>query len=266
MKFAAALVLLSCSAFAQQVEIVLATYGSTQLHDVTTAVRSAIARGRRDLPVTLDALGVSDPAPGRVKTLRIVYRTDGALLETMANDFETISLPAGTLVTPAAAATPSAGGPPTASQPTTVQSTTGGFFDTPGAPASSAAPGAAAAGAAGAASGSTAGAASTPASAPVTISPVSSVPNGACFYTQANYAGTPYCYAAGSATATLGDQRRRFRSVRLVGSAKAVWLFDADNFTGASVRLTQAQADLRAAQGGYYSTDFEDRAASLKVE
>ena len=100
----------------------------------------------------------------------------------------------------------------------------------------------------------------------VVVSPVASVPNGACFYVQANYGGTPYCFASGSSTASLGSQRRRFRSVRLVGSAQAVVLFDADNFLGASVRLLKSQPDLRTAQGPFYSTDFEDRAASVRVE
>ena len=254
MKPATAFLLFALSAFAQPIEIVLATYGSGQLHDVTASVRSALAAGRRDLPVTLDALAVSDPAPGRVKMLRIVYRAGGALYEVMANDFETITLPTGA-PTSAAAAQPAPA--------TTVQPTSGGFFDTPGTSTTPTAS-SANAGSAGAAAGSTPAAASAP--APPTVSPVASVPNGACFYTQPNYAGSPYCFATGSATANLGSQRRQFRSMRLVGSAQGAWLFDADNFTGASVRLTQSQADLRNARGAYYATDFDSRAASLRVE
>ncbi|MEP7366220.1 MAG: hypothetical protein ABI972_23430 [Acidobacteriota bacterium] len=262
MKLATAILLFALSAFAQPVEIVLATYGSGQLHDVTSTVRSALASGKRDLPVTLDALATSDPAPGRVKMLRIVYRVNGSLYEVMANDFETITFPTGAPVTTAAATQP-------APAPTTsVQPTTGGFFDTPGA-TTSPTPSAGTVGSSAASAGAPAvSAPSTSAAvpAPVTVSPVASVPNGACFYVQPNFSGSPYCFATGSATSTLGDQRRHFRSMRLVGSAKAAWLFDADNFTGASVRLTQSQPNLRTAQGSYYSTDFEDRAVSVRVE
>ena len=252
MKLATALLAFALAASAQPVEVVLATYGAGQLHDVTNTIRNALSSGKREIPVTLDALGVGDPSPGRVKVLRIVYRFNGSLYEVMGNDFDTVTLPTGAPASTASASQPAAGG-------TTLQPTTGGFFDTPGASNP-------AAGTAGASASSAGASVTTPAAAPVSVSPVASVPNGACFYTQANYSGSPYCFASGSTTATLGDQRRRFRSVRLVGSAKSAWLFDADNFTGASIRLMQSQANLRTAQGPYYMEDFEDRAASLRVE
>lgn len=252
MKLAPALLLLSISAFAQPVEIVLATYGAGKLHDVTGVVRNALTSGKRELTVTLEGLGVGDPSPGRVKSLRVVYRVNGSLYEAVANDFESLALPTGE---PAAAANaPQAG---SAGPGATVQPTTGGFFDTPGSTTPTAAKPDA---------GGPPIPAATTTPAPAVVSPVASVPNGACFYTQPNYAGTPYCFATGTATAALGEQRRAFRSMRLVGSATAAWLFDADNFTGASVRLTRSQADLRNAQGAYYSTDFEERAASIRVE
>jgi hypothetical protein len=253
MKLATVVLLWGLPVFAQPVEIVLATYGAGQIHDVTNTVRSALASRKHDLAVTLDALSVSDPSPGRVKMLRIVYRFNGSLYEVMANDFETVVLPTGVPATNAAA-TPPASAPPPAS---TVQPTTGGFFDTPGSASSSPATPTAPA---------TPSPTTTVTPSPITVSPVASVPNGACFFTQPNFGGSPYCFASGTATATLGEQRRHFRSVRLVGSARAAWLFDADNFTGASVRLTQSQPNLRTAQGAYYTTDFEDRAASLRVE
>jgi hypothetical protein len=253
MKLVTVVLLWGLPVFAQPVEIVLATYGAGQIHDVTNTVRSALASRKHDLAVTLDALSVSDPAPGRVKMLRIVYRVNGSLYELMANDFETVVLPTGVPATNAAA-TPPASAPPPASA---VQPTTGGFFDTPGTASSSPPTPTAPA---------TPSPTTTVTPSPITVSPVASVPNGACFFTQPNFGGSPYCFASGTATATLGEQRRHFRSVRLVGSARAAWLFDAGNFTGASVRLTQSQPNLRTAQGSYYTTDFEDRAASLRVE
>lgn len=242
-------------ACAQNVEIVIATYGSGRLQDVTAVVRTALAAGRRELPVTLEALGVSDPAPGRVKSLRVLYRAGDGLYEAVAQDFENLALPAGVPDMAASAASPAAPAPAAS-----VQATTGGFFDSPGVASGTAQP-----------AGSTTAAtpaptAATPAPSAPVVSPVASVPNGACFYVQANYGGTPYCFASGSSTASLGSQRRRFRSVRLVGSAQAVVLFDADNYLGASVRLLKSQPDLRTAQGPFYSTDFEDRAASVRVE
>lgn len=241
-------IMLASALSAQTVDIVIATYGAGRLHDVTGAVRSALSAGRRDIAVTLDALGVTDPAPGRVKSLRVIYRVGDALFETEARDFETLALPVG----PPQAAQSNPQPAPTAST-SNVQPTTGGFFDPPGTASGTATPGPSSA--------------SSPApSAPPVVSPVASVPNGACFYLQANYGGSPYCFSIGSATASLGNQRRRFRSMRLVGSGKAAVLFDADNFVGASIRVTKNQPDLRAAQGPFYSTDFEDRAASLRVE
>lgn len=254
LQLAMGVAVLAACACAQTVEIVIATYGSGRLQDVTAVVRAALASGRRDLPVTLEALGVSDPAPGRVKSLRVLYRAGDGLYEAVAQDFENLALPAGV---PDLAATSQPAAPAPAAS---VQPTTGGFFDTPGAASGTAET-----------AGSTAAAtpartAATPAPTAPVVSPVASVPNGACFYVQANYGGTPYCFASGSSTATLGGQRRRFRSVRLVGSAQAVVLFDADNFLGASVRVLKSQPDLRTAQGPFYVTDFEDRAASVRVE
>lgn len=254
LRFACGVAALACCAWAQSVEIIIATYGSGRLQDVTAVVRAALASGRRELPVTLEALGVSDPAPGRVKSLRVLYRAGDGLYEAVAQDFENLTLPAGAPDVTASAAPPAAPAPAASVQPTT-----GGFFDTPGAATGTAETAGSPA--------ATAPAASVPAAAaPVVVSPVSSVPNGACFYVQANYGGTPYCFASGSSTASLGGQRRRFRSVRLVGSAQAVVLFDADNFLGASARLLKSQPDLRTAQGPFYVTDFEDRAASVRVE
>lgn len=240
-------------AAAQPVEIVLATYGSGQLHDVTGVVRSALAAGKQELPVTLDALGVGDPAPGRVKTLRIIYRAAGLLFETAARDFETIALP----VSAPSAAAPSV--PPASAPPAGNGIATGGFFDPP-ATAGSGAPGS------GVATAPPSAPPSAPPAASTIVSPVASVPNGACFYMQSNYGGTPYCFASGSASADLGSERRRFRSMRLVGAAQAAVLFDANNFSGASARLTQSQPDLRTARGAYYTSDFDERAASLRVE
>ena len=244
-------------ASAQPVEIVLATYGAGQLHDVTGVVRGALAAGKRELPVTLDALGVSDPSPGRVKTLRIVYRASGTLFEVAAKDFETIPLPA---AAPSAAVTVPPSAPPPAAAPPGNGISTGGFFDTPGAAGTGTPP----SGAAGVPPFSP-----TPAAPPAPstiVSPVASVPNGACFYMQTNYGGTPYCFASGSASADLGSERRRFRSMRLVGSAQAAVLFDAHNYSGASARLTRSEPDLRTARGAYYVSDFDERAASLRVE
>ncbi|MBK7928728.1 MAG: hypothetical protein IPJ98_14905 [Bryobacterales bacterium] len=255
LRYACGVAALACCAWAQSVEIVIATYGSGRLQDVTVVVRTALASGRRELPVTLEALGVSDPAPGRVKSLRVLYRAGDGLYEAVAQDFENLTLPAGAPDVTASAAPPAAAAPAASVQPTT-----GGFFDTPGAATGTAET-------AGSPAATPAPTAATPApSAPVVVSPVASVPNGACFYVQANYGGTPYCFASGSSTASLGDQRRRFRSVRLVGSAQAVVLFDADNFLGASVRLLKSQPDLRSAQGPFYVSDFEDRAASVRVD
>ncbi|MBN8731565.1 MAG: hypothetical protein J0L64_13555 [Acidobacteria bacterium] len=259
LRFACGVAALACCAWAQSVEIVIATYGSGRLQDVTAVVRAALASGRRELPVTLEALGVSDPAPGRVKSLRVLYRAGDALYEAVAQDFENLALPAGVPDMAASSTQPAAPAPAGSAQPTT-----GGFFDAPGSAsgtAQSAGTPAAAAPAANPPAGSVPAAA-----APVAVSPVASVPNGACFYVQANYGGTPYCVASGTSTASLGGQRRRFRSVRLVGSAQAAVLFDADNFLGASVRVLKSQPDLRTAQGPFYSTDFEDRAASVRVE
>lgn len=251
-RLTAAFCLATALAAAQPVEIVLATYGSGQLHDVTGVVRSALAAGKQELPVTLDALGVGDPAPGRVKTMRIVYRAAGLLFETSARDFETIALP---MAAPTAAVTaPSV--PPAPAPPAGNGISTGGFFDAP-ATAGTGAPGSGVA---------TAPPPSAPPAASTIVSPVASVPNGACFYLQSNYGGTPYCFASGSASADLGSERRRFRSMRLVGSAQAAVLFDANHFSGASARLTQSQPDLRTARGAYYTSDFDERAASLRVE
>mgnify|MGYP005846272915 CR=1 FL=1 len=224
----AVFLLTALGAWPQQAEVVLATYGGgDRLADVTETVRARVREGRVPIPVTPDELKVSDPAPGTVKTLRVVYRVNGELRESRAKDFERLTMegvPAQNAVTP------------------------GGFFGPPDPPAPEPRP------------------APAPAPVPAEVSLKSSVANGACFFRDAGFRGESFCVETGAAQPHLGAFRRSVRSVRLVGNARRVWLFGGDQFTGATVRLDQNAPDLRQARGPFYQLDFEDKTASVKVE
>jgi hypothetical protein len=232
----AVFLLTALGASAQQVEVVLATYGGgDRLADVTETVRARVRDGRVPIPVTPDELKVSDPAPGTVKTLRVVYRVNGELRESRAKDFETLAMegvPARNAVTP------------------------GGFFGPPDPPSPEPGPAAA----------PTPAPQPPPAPAPAEVPLKSKVANGACFFRDAGFRGESFCVDAGAAQPHLGAFRRSVRSVRLIGNAKRVWLFSGDRFTGATVRLDQDSPDLRQARGPFYQIDFEDKTASVKVE
>jgi len=227
----------AAAATAQSVEVVLATYGGgEQLADVTETVRTRVKEGRLPIPVTPQELRVTDPAPGTVKSLRVVYKVNGNLREARAKDFESLAIE-GVQPAPATVAPPPSGG----------------FFGPPEPAPTPAAP------------------APRPAE-PVTYTPPRDVSlkrevsNGACFYRESDFRGDLFCVETGKAEPHLGAFRRAIRSVRLVGNARSIWLFDFDNFAGATARLQQSTPDLRLARGPFYTIDFEDKTASVRVE
>lgn len=222
---------------ALQVEVVLATYGGgEQMVDVTETVRARVKEGKLPIRVSLEELAVADPAPGTVKSLRVVYKVDGNLREARAKDFESLVME-GAQPAPAAVA----------------PAKTGGFFGPPEPPRAPAAP------------------APRPPD-PVTYTPQQEVvlsreaSNGACFYRESDFRGEMFCVESGKSQPHLGKFRRAVRSVKFVGNGRTVWLFDSDNFVGATVRLQQSATDLRTARGPFYIIDFEDKTASIRVE
>jgi hypothetical protein len=70
-----------------------ARYGDgRRVRDVTDRVRSMVRDGRLDIPVENRALG-GDPAPGRAKSLVLVYSVNGRRQEVRVPENERLSLP-----------------------------------------------------------------------------------------------------------------------------------------------------------------------------
>lgn len=76
-------------------QILEAVYGSgDESLDVTQTVREAEAGGRVKIVVS-NSTFANDPAPGKVKSLRVTYRMDGSLAEKTIGEGETLMLPEG---------------------------------------------------------------------------------------------------------------------------------------------------------------------------
>jgi hypothetical protein len=70
-----------------------ASYGDgRRSREVTDRLRSMVRNGRLDIPVENDTFGF-DPAPGRSKTLVVVYSVNGVRQEVRVPERERLSLP-----------------------------------------------------------------------------------------------------------------------------------------------------------------------------
>jgi hypothetical protein len=74
--------------------ITKASYGvGSQTVDVLRTVTSHISDGKLNIVVTPDALNVSDPAPGQIKTLTVSYTINGGVENTVsAKDSDSINV------------------------------------------------------------------------------------------------------------------------------------------------------------------------------
>ncbi|MBY0503162.1 MAG: hypothetical protein K2X03_04595 [Bryobacteraceae bacterium] len=75
--------------------------------------------------------------------------------------------------------------------------------------------------------------------------------NGACFYPAANFGGQPVCAAQGQDQAQVSGP---FASLKLLGTTRLVEIFESQNFTGRTLRLSADTADLSRVTSGFFGT------------
>lgn len=92
-----------------------------------------------------------------------------------------------------------------------------------------------------------------------------SVQDGVCFYPERDYQGTPYCLPLGQNVSQLPSAS--YGSVRFLGRASQLDVFETAGFQGRTLRIQSSQADLSQLGGGSFfgTNSWVTSPASLRV-
>lgn len=75
--------------------------------------------------------------------------------------------------------------------------------------------------------------------------------DGVCFYADRDFRGEAVCARVRAERGRLGQRFTSFGSVRFFGNARAIQLFDKEDFRGNAVELERDERDLRLGSGNY---------------